>query len=75
MSHTKQSRPDADLSLKVEILETFEVVPPSLGSGVRRVGALASTVFQHRSCIALATVERTWHTQDSPGQILALVHR
>jgi len=33
MAHMRQSRPDAGLGFRVEVLEMFEGVPPSLGRG------------------------------------------
>ena len=33
MAHVKQSRPDSGLGFQVNVIETFRVVPSSLGSG------------------------------------------
>ena len=34
MAHRRQSRPDPGLGFQVQVLETFQVVPSSLGSGL-----------------------------------------
>ena len=40
--HIKQSKPDSSRGLKAEVLETFEVVPSSLGSAQRMHGSSSS---------------------------------
>ena len=38
MAHIRQSRPDYGLCFQAKVLETFQVVPSSLGSGRTRGG-------------------------------------
>ena len=67
LANTRQSRPDADLDFQLKVLQTFQVVPALLGSGVIDIPRLVLQMMLRRihSLMRAATFEDTFSFKDS----------
>jgi hypothetical protein len=66
VAHIRQAQPYFAFAFQTKVLQSFKIGPSSLGSGPAwRGGGPACPI----------TVDRTWHTQDGQGHILAWAFR